>query len=262
MQRKKWILLIFFAYIMVFEGYNLAVQGVSAYNWYTSDQYGRDYAELVNEHAMEWRSDMYFQELCDALPDDPVVLETIITRGWVYTSDPDEYLMIDNCPHLYEVVYEIGYNKVRFRGDCSTRAVLFANILNCKGIPYTVKVPKSYLSAMGHVYIDYEGRVTVERDTGYNTTSKRIEWNATYVDNNGKIKNISFAPADKYDEEWYDLTSVDDEPIQNEVIRQSVIYLGLLGVITLGVNSDKVYQKLKEKMKGRRIRIKFEYRRE
>jgi hypothetical protein len=258
MQRKKWILLIFFAYIMVFEGYNLAVQGVSAYNWYTSDQYGRDYAELVNEHAMEWRSDMYFQELCDALPDDPVVLETIITRGWVYTSDPDEYLMIDNCPHLKDIVYEIGYNKVRFRGDCSTRAVLFANILNCKGIPYTVKVPKSYLSALGHVYIDYEGRVTVERDSNYDSTYEKREWNASYIDNGGVTMHRFFTTTERYDEEWYDLESVDDEPIQNEIILQSAMYLGLLGVITLGVNSDKAYLKLKSKLKGRKIKIKFE----
>jgi hypothetical protein len=257
MQRKKWILLLFLAYIVIFEGYDLAVQGVSVYNWYTSDQYGRDYVELVNERAMEWKDDMHFQSLCKALPDDPVVLETLITNGWVYTSDPDEYLMLDNCPHLKDITYEIGYNKVRFRGDCSTRAVLFANILNCKGVYYTVKVPKSWFSGMGHVYLDYEGRVTAEWDKDYNTTSKSTEWNISYFDNEGGVVS-EFCSTGYTEDLWYDLTSVDDEPVQNEIILQSAMYLGLLVAITLGVNSDKIYQKLKEKLKGRRIRIKFE----
>lgn len=258
MQRKKWVLLIFMAYILVVHGYTMAIYGISAYNWYTSDQYGRDYVELVNERAVEWKDDTTFQELCKALPDDPVSLETIITAGWVYNEDYDEYLMIDNCPHLKDIVYEIGYNKVRFRGDCSTRAVLFANILNCKGIPYTVKVPKSYISALGHVYIDYEGRVTVERDSNYDSTYDKREWNASYMDNGGVTIHRFFTTTERYDEEWYDLESVDKEPIQNEITIQAVMYLGLLGAITLGVNSDKVYQKLKSKLKGRRIRIRFE----
>ena len=83
------------------EGYGLAVQGVSVYNWYTSDQYGRDYVEMVNERAVEWKDDTNFQKLCGALPNDPVALALLYFERIFHLSHPFGLgSFFGNNPHL------------------------------------------------------------------------------------------------------------------------------------------------------------------
>jgi hypothetical protein len=257
MQRKKWVLLIFVAYILVAHGYAMAIYGISAYNWYTSDQHGRDYVEMVNERGMEWAQDRNFQELCRALPDEPVLIEKIMNNGWIYKSDPDTYLMLDYCPRLEEINYEIAYGSVAFRGDCTTKAILLANILNCKGIDYKVKLSSSYLQGMGHVYLDYDGRLTAKIEQTYLPETQSYIIDSIYITNEGVA---STASTDYIPQMYFaDIRAVDNgDSVQVQIIKQSALHIGILAMMVFGVNSDKVYQKLKSKLKGRRIRIRFE----
>jgi len=86
-------------------------------------------------------------------PSDPVDIEKAVLAGIPYRHDWEVYNVPWYCPTVEEVL-ERGV------GDCKSRAMVLASILEAKNIPYQVN-----LSPI-HVWVDYEGKqvTSIEND--------------------------------------------------------------------------------------------------
>ncbi len=86
-------------------------------------------------------------------PSDPVAVEKAVLAGIPYRHDWEVYNVPWYCPTVEEVL-ERGV------GDCKSRALVLASVLEAKNIPYQVN-----LSPI-HVWVNYEGKqeTSIEND--------------------------------------------------------------------------------------------------
>jgi hypothetical protein len=113
------------------------------------------------ERCNDWEKDEEFQKMCRYLPDNPAYIEYQLDRGNSYVYDWDKYLYLNKYPELAEIEYTLPTEPNRpiyFSGDCTTQAILFANILGAKGINYRVVQTENFANFTSHVFVDYEGR--------------------------------------------------------------------------------------------------------
>lgn len=80
------------------------------------------------------------------LPDDPRLIEGWVNTNIVYASDSYETWGV------FAYIATPSETLLRRRGPCRARAILFASILEAKGIPYRL-----YANAL-HAWVDYESR--------------------------------------------------------------------------------------------------------
>jgi len=92
------------------------------------------------------------ETLAEDLPSDPAVVErTVLQQIVPYSHDWEVYSMPWYVPTVKEVL-ENG------RGDCKSRALVLASILEVKGIPYKLNWSPN------HVWVDYESKKETPRE--------------------------------------------------------------------------------------------------
>ncbi|MEA1872499.1 MAG: transglutaminase domain-containing protein [Chloroflexota bacterium] len=86
-------------------------------------------------------------------PSDPVAIEQSVLAGIPYRYDWDLYSMPWYCPTMEEVLE-------RGAGDCKSRALVLASVLEAKNIPYQINLSPT------HVWVEYEGKqeTSIEND--------------------------------------------------------------------------------------------------
>jgi hypothetical protein len=91
--------------------------------------------------------------LAAALPDDPVQLELFVLREWPYQFDWQTY----NVPWYFPTAPQALAKRT---GDCKTRFVVLASLLEAKGIPYRQRV------SLSHIWVNYRDKPTssIEQD--------------------------------------------------------------------------------------------------
>jgi len=79
------------------------------------------------------------------LPSDPVDIEKAVLAGIPYRHDWEVYGMPWYCPTVEQVME-------REEGDCKSRALVLASVLEAKNVTYQVH------SSPMHIWVDYEGK--------------------------------------------------------------------------------------------------------
>jgi TM2 domain-containing membrane protein YozV len=97
--------------------------------------------------------------IAQAMPSDPALIEKEVNRLVPYSYDWHTYGMPWYCPSVREVLQ-------KGKGDCKAQALVFASILQAKGIPNRIRW------SFQHVWVEYPSKV----DTG-------LEKNALYQKN-------------------------------------------------------------------------------
>jgi TM2 domain-containing membrane protein YozV len=97
--------------------------------------------------------------IAQAMPSDPALIEKEVNNLIPYSYDWQTYGMPWYCPSVREVLQ-------KGKGDCKAQALVFASILQAKGIPNRIRW------SLQHVWVEYPSKV----DTG-------LEKNALYQKN-------------------------------------------------------------------------------
>ena len=84
--------------------------------------------------------------LAARLPDDPRLVEEEVLRRVPYATDWEAQGVPWRFPSAAEAVRES-------RGDCETRALVLASVLDAKGIPHELRI------SLDHIWVDYPGKV-------------------------------------------------------------------------------------------------------
>jgi hypothetical protein len=80
------------------------------------------------------------------LPDDPVIIErAVLTRLVPYGYD----WQVSGVPWYFPTTAEVLQSN---RGDCESRAILLASILEAKGIPF------HFVMSLDHIWVQYPGK--------------------------------------------------------------------------------------------------------
>lgn len=91
-------------------------------------------------------------QLARNLPDDPRAIEQIVLRDVVpYASDWESAGVPWAFPTTAEALRQ-------GRGDCESRALVLASLLDAKGIPYGLRM------SFDHIWVDYPGKVPTENE--------------------------------------------------------------------------------------------------
>lgn len=101
--------------------------------------------------------------LAARLPDDPREIERLVLGGVVpYASDWEAAGVPWSFPTAAEAL-------AAGRGDCESRAVVLAGILEAKGIPYSLRL------SFDHIWVDYPGKIPTESENDARTLAGRGE---------------------------------------------------------------------------------------
>lgn len=191
---KKSVIYIFLIWLlaMYVGGYQLLTLGLSTSNWLhaygLTDLKTEGTHPALLERCNDWEADEEFQKMCQYLPDNPAYIEYRLEEGRSYVHDWDKYLYLNKYPRLDEIEYTLPTEPNRpiyFSGDCTTQAILFANILGAKGITYRVVQTENFANFTSHVFVDYEGRQDTrlvhyqeskDVKNGYKLDQKWIVW--------------------------------------------------------------------------------------
>lgn len=87
------------------------------------------------------------QHWADQLPDDPAFIEQQVEDVYVPYAVPWE---THGVPWYFPTTAEVVREG---RGDCQARMLVFASILEAKGIPYTIR------ASFDHIWVEYENKV-------------------------------------------------------------------------------------------------------
>jgi hypothetical protein len=99
------------------------------------------------------------KEISDSLSENPQLVDEWIEKNIQYDYDWNVYRVPWYLPTPKEILS-------KGKGDCKSRAIIFASILEEKGIPYEIR-----LSPV-HVWIDYEGKQMEEFEKMYEAGRK------------------------------------------------------------------------------------------
>jgi len=95
---------------------------------------------------MRFPVDPSIVDLIDSrIPDDPIEIETFVETLIKYEYDWKNYGVPWYVPIAQDAV-------IRRRGDCESRAMVFASLLEAKHIPYSMK------ASLIHIWVDYAGK--------------------------------------------------------------------------------------------------------
>ena len=83
--------------------------------------------------------------MLNGLPSDPVAIEKAVLARIPYSHDWEVYGMPWYCPTVAQVME-------REEGDCKSRALVLASVLEAKNIPYQIH------SSLMHIWVDYENK--------------------------------------------------------------------------------------------------------
>jgi hypothetical protein len=86
------------------------------------------------------------RHLADQLPDDPAYIEQRVESDLVPYAVPWQTYGV---PWYYPTTREVIEQGA---GDCQARAIVFASILEAKGIPYTLR------ASIDHIWVEYENK--------------------------------------------------------------------------------------------------------
>lgn len=143
------------------------------------------------------------QHWADELPDDPAFIEQQVEKVYVPYAVPWE---THGVPWYFPTTAEVVNEG---RGDCQARMLVFASILEAKGIPYTIR------ASFDHIWVEYENKVP-----------NRIEQPQIAVMDNGSLQI-----PERWD--WRESWRIEREYFWDEAPlgRKLLLFGGLFGIL-------------------------------